>query len=77
VALVRKRTTHTELTPLVNEVNANVLSIDRCRVVSAAEPCSRNLGSLDRLSAIMSVELRKVKRKEYVACMVEIRKLKL
>jgi hypothetical protein len=48
VALVRVRTTPTELPPLVGEASANFCGYRGCRVVSAAEPYGRNLGFLDR-----------------------------
>jgi hypothetical protein len=38
VALVRKRTVPAERPPLVDEVSANFLRIEGCRVVSAADP---------------------------------------
>jgi hypothetical protein len=43
VALVRERTIPTERPPLVDEVTANILRIEGCRIVSAADPYGRNL----------------------------------
>jgi hypothetical protein len=48
VTLVRERTMPTERPPLVNQVSANFLHIERCRVVSAADPHGSILGFLDR-----------------------------
>jgi hypothetical protein len=49
-ALISERTIPTEQQPLVGEVSANLLRIDGCRVVRAADPYGRNLGFLDRSS---------------------------
>jgi hypothetical protein len=38
VALVRERTIPTELPPLVGEVGCQLLQIEGCRMVSAADP---------------------------------------
>jgi hypothetical protein len=54
MVLVRERTIPTERPPLVDEVNANFLPIDGCRVVRAAYPYSRNLGFLDRKFKVIS-----------------------
>jgi hypothetical protein len=54
VALIRERTIPTEQPPLVDEVSANFLRIEGCRVVSTADPYGRNLGFLDRSSYIFS-----------------------
>jgi hypothetical protein len=48
MALARERTIPTERPPLVGEVNANILRIEGCRVVSAADLYGRILGFLDR-----------------------------
>jgi hypothetical protein len=48
MALVRERTIPTERPPLVDEVSANLLWIEGCRAVSAADPYGRILGFLDR-----------------------------
>jgi hypothetical protein len=41
VARVRERTIPTERSPLVGEVSANFLRIERCHVVNAADPYGR------------------------------------
>jgi hypothetical protein len=48
VALLPERTIPTERLPLVGEISANVLRIEGCRVVRAANLYGRNLGFLDR-----------------------------
>jgi hypothetical protein len=48
VALVHEGTIPSERPPFVGEVSANFCEKWVCRVVSAAEPYSRNLGFLDR-----------------------------
>jgi hypothetical protein len=49
MALVRERAISTERPPLVGKVSANFFVwIERCRVVSAADPNGRNLDFLDR-----------------------------
>jgi hypothetical protein len=48
VALVRERTIPTERPPLVGEVSANFLQIEKERVVSVTDAYGRILGFLDR-----------------------------